>query len=74
VLPNKSDNRWRQIVKGEIKHQFSCFPASMCVNRCIREISKNPSEEVIRKSIDEVYNFFNQFQNIMQDDIKKLFN
>lgn len=73
MIAEKNDNRWKKLVTGEIKHNFKVFSASMCVNRNVREVVKNPNEIVISNAIDEVYTFFRKYELLLNDDIKEIF-
>lgn len=71
MLPDKSDKRWKQLVRGDFNHQFKSVPAGMCVARNIRAIQQN--EQSIEQSVEEVYTFFSKYEPILQDDISAVF-
>ena len=73
MLPPKTDAIWGKLVKGDISHEFKSFPASMMLSRHKRLISRDNSQQTILKLIDEAYEFFTKYENILQDDIEAIF-
>ena len=74
MVPDKKDQRWKDIITGKINHQFKTVSAGMCLARVKRNIGKDINEDTISKAAEEIYDFFIKFEKILQDDIKILFN
>lgn len=74
MIPKKEDPRWKDIVTGKINHQFKTVSAGMCLTRIKRNLGKDANEDTVSKAVEEIYLFFVKFENILQDDIKILFN
>ena len=73
MLPDKTDPKWIPLVKGEIDHNFKSVSGSMIISRLSRQIKHDDSAVSVNKCISEAYDFFKKFENIFEEDIKKIF-
>jgi len=73
MLPNKNDNRWKMLVKGEINYDFKAVPAALIISRIKRQTAKDSSDSIVSKYIDEVYTFFEKYESILTADINAIF-
>jgi len=73
MIPMKGDERWIQLAKGEIKHEFKCLPAGLMVSRIHRKLERDASPPALQSYADEVHAFFEKYESILQDDIKRIF-
>ncbi|MEN8907505.1 MAG: pentapeptide repeat-containing protein [Clostridiales bacterium] len=74
LVPNIDDLRWRDLILGNINHEFKCIPASFLLSRLRDRIKYDNSETSITKCIKEVHVFFCKYQSLISDDIQKIFN
>ena len=73
MIPDKTDERWKDIVEGKISKNFKTVAAGLCVSRNQRAYRMDQSPEVMSKCIDELVSFFTKYENISQDDLRDLF-
>ena len=73
MLPNRTDNRWQNLVEGKISAQFDFIAASMCLSRIQRGYRMNPTSAVLNDGIEELYNFFVKYEKNMQKEISQIF-
>ncbi len=73
MIPLKTDKKWKEIVSGELKHDFKCLPAGMMIARHKREFEKDSSPQNLNKLIDEAYDFFIRFEEVLAEDTSVLF-
>lgn len=73
LIPERSDNKWKQLVLGKKQHQFQAIPAAMLMSKLIRKCRQDSSPENIEKSVAEIHSFFIKYEAILGNDIKELF-
>ena len=74
MLPDKNDPMWEKLITGKIEHNFKQVSAGMMLSR-MQRMTKTPELFNVEMSdlIEEVYSFFEKFENLLEEDIKKIF-
>ncbi len=73
MIPAKKDPRWASLVKGEQEFQLSGFATKMLLGKVRVKIQLDPSDENIKSSIEEVYSFFIENEELVETDLKIIF-
>jgi len=73
MINNAADPVWEKLIRGDLNVTVSQISAQMLLNRCRRNLDKDPSPTNINKLKSEVHTFFCKFESILQDEIKQLF-
>ena len=71
MLPPPTHPVWTNLVKGTTDHQFKLTAASMFFFNVRHQFMKSPSR--LPALIQEAYKFFQRYESILGDDIKRLF-
>lgn len=78
LIPEKSDPIWKKIVLNCDKLLFKALATKLVMMRVKMIIDIDSENEIydkrIQLSIEVAYDFFSKNKNIVQDDIKYLFN
>lgn len=74
-IPQLTNKKWRDLVTGEIDCNFEFLAVKLLLFRLRLNVKNNPNEDVIKKSTEELHNFFVKKQRIplTQRDLKKIF-
>lgn len=74
-IPDCSHKKWRAIVLGEEYINFDFFPVKLLLARVKLQIKRDPSPQVIEKSIIEFRELFVKNQHIpkAKNDLNKIF-
>jgi len=73
MLPEKHESIWTSLVTGEKNYQCQVVPASMLLARLIRSTQRDKSNENVSRCIDEAYTFFERYQAVLKNDIRRIF-
>jgi hypothetical protein len=73
MIPEKNDPRWIKLVKGDIEHDFKFVAAGLLMSVIKREYQSDGSDININKYVLRLYDFFQRFEQLLQDDISVLF-
>ena len=73
MIEPKDHPRWKELLTGQIQHQFQLASAAMIVSRCQRQVARDSSQQAYEKNLDEMYAFFTKFEHVVSDDIKAIF-
>ncbi len=74
MLPPKSHPAWKRLVTGELTHAFQLVSAGMCVSRNVRAVqAQGKSPQAVDAAVEEVRAFFQRYENILQNDITRIF-
>lgn len=73
MIPPKSDPKWREIVVSRSAEHFSALPTQMLMMR-VYLLTRDGTSQKIDEAIDVVYDFFLKNENVVKEDILKLFN
>lgn len=73
MIPDITNEKWKDLVLGKIDHQFKPFSVGMILSRIQREIRINKDENNLNRYISELYAFFSKYEKILDDDIKEIF-
>ena len=71
MVPSGSHPAWAKLIKGEIDHQFKPASAGMLFFSLRRKFKQDPS--TLGPCVQEARAFFEKYQRILEDDIKKIF-
>jgi hypothetical protein len=71
MVPSESHPTWAKLVKGEIDHKFGPASAGMLFFNLRLKYKKDPA--ALKGCIVEARSFFDKYQHILADDMKKLF-
>ena len=71
MIPSESHPTWARLVKGEINHNFAPASAGMLFFNLRLKYKKDSSS--LNECIQEARRFFDKYQGILAEDIKKLF-
>ena len=74
MFVSKEHPKWEDLLTGKIKHHFHLVPAGLMVSKCQRRVSLDSSPQSIKKNIDELYGFFSTHLNVVNNDLKAIFN
>ena len=74
MIPQKSDKKWGLLVTGKIEHEFKAIPAGLMLSMLKRQIKGDTAEATISMCINKIYDFFQRYELILQDDINAIFN
>ena len=73
MLPPKTDGKWKQLLMGEIDHQFDAVAAGLIISRISRSVKRDSSEENMNSCLDEIFTFFNKYEKVFKNDIEAIF-
>jgi len=73
MLPEKSDLRWKRLVEGDIQYNCEVMAANMLLERVVYSVHEDNSEQNLKQSIQETYQFFMRYQSILENDIINIF-
>lgn len=73
MIPSKVDPRWKDLLTGKIDHKFKFAAAAMCVSRNQRAVKNNTDVMKLKNAVDEVFAFFQQYEQFCQEDLKAIF-
>jgi len=73
MIPQKTDGRWVRLINGKLSHNFKLVPAGLMLSRLRRQFSSAISPKNERECVDELYDFFQKYERILQEDIKAIF-
>lgn len=71
MIPQKSSPVWNELVSSAKDYQLSGLATKIMLMR-VRQIVKNDSSK-IQEAIDAAYDFFVKNNEVVSDDIKKIF-
>lgn len=71
MVPSESHPTWAKLVKGDIDYKFSVASAGMLFFGLRGKYKKDSSS--LGACIQEARAFFSKYENILVNDIKKLF-
>ncbi len=71
MVPSESHPTWAKLVKGEIDYKFGAASAGMLFFSLKSKFRKDSSS--LQACIREARAFFDKYQNILADDMQKLF-
>jgi len=71
TIPQKNRIEWRQMILGEIKHQFQNYVLQLQVHEAQKKIANN--EISIEKAIDDLYDLCQKYALAVQRDFKQIF-
>jgi hypothetical protein len=74
MIPQKTDEKWKLLVTGRIEHDFKAVPAGLMLSMIKRQIKGDNSDAAIDMCINKIYDFFQRFESILQEDINAIFN
>ena len=55
MLPDKSDQRWRELVTGKKKFTIKSLPTKILLGRVVLRAEMDTSPENVNKCVSEVY-------------------
>lgn len=73
MLPPKSHPRWKELVCGKTRVNFSLLATKFFMARVTGAARNNPSPENISRLIDEAYSFFSKNEKFALKDIESIF-
>lgn len=73
MLPEKSDERWKDLVTGKKKYKFKSLPTKILLGRVVLRAEMDTSPENVNKCINEVYEYFDKNRKVVETDIKQIF-
>lgn len=74
-IPAPSDPRWTELISGKLKCEFELLGTKIIIGRVGIVYKLNPTQETMKKCIDDLINFFVQNQKIpkAQTDLARIF-
>ncbi len=73
MIKNATYPIWEKLIRGELDIAIKQVSAQLMLNRCQRNLLKDPSSENIEKLKSDVHTFFTKFDSILQDELNQLF-
>jgi hypothetical protein len=73
MLPAITDPRWESLVRGTLKHHFALLGSGMLIARLARETVRDPSEQNVKKCVEEAYAYFQKYEAVSEDDLNAIF-
>ncbi len=73
MIKNAKDPIWERLIRGELNVTITQVSAQLMLNRCKRNLEKDPSQANIKMLKSDVHTFFTKFDTILQDEIKQIF-
>lgn len=73
MLPTTSNPKWKEFVTGSTNFNLSNLAVKMLALRLKLQTGQDKSDESIKKSIAEAYDFFKQNEDAAAADIKTIF-
>ncbi len=73
MLPDKSDQRWKELVTGKKKYTFKSLPTKILLGRVVLRAEMDTSPENVTKCVNEVYDYFTKNIKIVENDLKQIF-
>ena len=73
MLPSKVDPRWKDLLTGKINHKFKWAAAAMCVSLNQRAVKNNTDIAQLKNATEQVFAFFQQYEQFCQEDLKAIF-
>ncbi len=73
MLPSKEDPRWQEIVQSQNDLPVEALATKMVLTRARLLVLNNNSPEKIDEAVGIIYDFFKKNENIVINDIKRLF-
>lgn len=71
MVPAASHPTWAKLIRGEVDHQFTKAAASMLLFNLRLQHKESPAK--LTQHVDEARKFFEKYENVLADDIRKLF-
>ncbi|MCB1192983.1 MAG: hypothetical protein H7A23_00240 [Leptospiraceae bacterium] len=73
MLPDKSDQRWRELVTGKKKFTIKSLPTKILLGRVVLRAEMDTSPENVNKCVSEVYDYFTKNIKVVENDLKQIF-
>jgi hypothetical protein len=74
MIPPKSHPTWKELVKGQRRHQFKALSAAMCVSRIVRFVQKEgASPAAVELAVEDLHAFFAKLEGMLGEDLEALF-
>ena len=71
MVPSALHPTWARLIRGEIDHKFSVTGAGLLFFSLKQQFMKEPKG--LPQQIDTARQFFEKYESILSDDMKKLF-
>jgi hypothetical protein len=73
MLPSKVDPRWKDLLTGKTNHKFKWAAAGMCVFIQQQAVKSNTDVAQLKNAIEQVFAFFQQYEQFCREDLKAIF-
>lgn len=73
MIPENTHPQWRNLVTGIKQYEFKSLGLKILMGHILLAYKNNPTEEAIKKSIDEVYQYFLKNEKSAEADLKQIF-
>ncbi len=71
TIPSKNRLEWKQIVTGELQHNYSNFVLQMKVHQANKDVSSG--KKTVNNAISEIYDICLKYSLAVQTDCKLIF-
>jgi hypothetical protein len=73
VLPAKSNQKWREVVTGKTRYAFEHLGLKILMTRIELQLMRDASNESVDKAVSDLHAFFQKFELVASEDLKKIF-